>query len=442
MVLTLAATIVVLGVLILVHELGHYLAAIATGVHAPRFSIGFGPRLFGFSRWGTEFVVSAVPLGGYVRLAGMDEEDAPFEGPATEEGLSADQLYRNRSVGVRALILSGGVVMNLLFALLVFSVLPLVIGVPTSPPAVIGHVEAAAMAESPGALADLDLPARVTHVADRPVRNWAHMRESLLIAPSGPTRLRVEDGRTVTLDMSPDLASREALLQRLYPQLTAEIGRVSPGSPADRAGIRPGDEITGFDGTPVLGWADLVERITHGAGRTVPIEVERGGQRVALTLTPNAITMADGDAGWIGVDRAGGRLEVGLAGALGHGVRETVRWTAMTAVALGRVGTGEISPRNMGGPILIGQVSGEAARMGILPLLGFMAILSINLAAFNLLPIPILDGGHLMFLAIEAVRGRPLNVRYRVAALRVGLVVMLLIMGWAILNDLVRAFGA
>jgi len=215
------------------------------------------------------------------------------------------------------------------------------------------------------------------------------------------------------------------------------------GLPAHRAGLRPGDRIISAEGRPVGSWQELVNVIQTRPGQSVPLTIERAGDRLELVVTPESRAPTDGgeNVGQIGVVATVPVEQPGILGALRHGADQTWFYTSFTVEFLGDLVTGGASPRNVGGPILIGQLSGEVARLGVRALLDFMALLSINLAIFNLLPIPVLDGGQLVFLGIEAVRGRALTLEQRLRLTQAGLLFLVALMAWVIANDVLRLFG-
>ncbi|HKK26961.1 MAG TPA: RIP metalloprotease RseP [Gemmatimonadota bacterium] len=461
MLTTLLATAVVLGVLILVHELGHFMAAKAVDIEVPRFSIGMGPRAVGF-RWGeTEYVISWLPLGGYVKMAGMGEEEAfeALEGGAEpgEDGEArepSDRDFDAKSLPARALVISAGVIMNFLFAVVAFAVIGGIWGVPPEPPARLGGVEPSALPPGTYALSGVPPGSRIDSVGGRAVSSWSDLSMALATAEAGPITLHFQDVGPVTIRLPAEDSLRSALLGALQPDLSipAVLSEVESGSPADSAGLQPGDRVVEAEGKPVRGWQDFVQTIKSHPGTPLPVTVERDGSRVPLRVVPEARTNAGAEDtlryGFLGVSVSRGLLarqlapvRVGPLEAVGHGFDQAWVWTRTTVDIVVGLVTGRVSARSLGGPIMIGKVSGEAARLGISALLRFMAILSINLAILNLLPVPVLDGGHLLFLGIEGVRGRPLSLETRLRWTKVGLFLVAALMIWAIASDLLRLFG-
>ncbi|HSM37371.1 MAG TPA: RIP metalloprotease RseP [Longimicrobiales bacterium] len=447
MLLTIVATAVVLGVLVFVHELGHFVTAKLADIRVPRFSIGLGPRAWGFTVGETEYVLSWVPLGGYVRMAGMEElesveggADADARAPGEEP---SPRDFDAKPVGTRAMVISAGVIMNMLFAFFVYAAMAAIWGVGIRADARLGRIDPSALPAGAVALADVPPGSRLLTVGDRDVSRWRDVRDVLALSRPGPVRLRLEGGEAITLELPEDDEERAELIEALPPAVDPVIGQVFSGEPADRAGFEVGDRVVEVEGEQTLFWDDMVAAITGRPGQTIAVVVDRNGERRTLRVTPEpTIRLIDGDStavGMIGVSQARERL--GPLEALAHGGSETWRWTAFTLEVLRGLVTGRVSARNVGGPILIGQLSGRVARMGVEQLLAFMALLSINLAVFNLLPIPILDGGQLVFLAVEAIRGRALSIEQRIRFSQVGMVVLMALIALVMANDILRLLG-
>lgn len=452
--LTILSTVVGLSILILVHELGHFLAAKWVGIQVPRFSLGFGKRLAGF-QWGeTEFVLSAIPLGGYVKMAGMedDEPSSALEGagPAPEE-VDPERTFDAKPIWARTLVISAGVIMNLLFAWLVFALLALTHGTRE----VTETRVSAAGAERNAAAVHAGVPripegARLASVDGKPVRRWDDAAQALIGARAGAVQLTFAGAAPVTLTLPASSSARAEALAELEPYVEPRIASVQRGSPAARGGLRAGDRVTTAAGAPVVSWQQLVGAIQAHPGKPLSLTVERGGRTLPLTVTPDATRDRDAQGkrvmlGRIGAERPqaqGIDHRVGPGEAVVYGAQST--WGAASYIVdvLKRLLTGQISARNMGGLLSIGEASGQTASLGFAVWLSFLALFSVNLAVLNLLPIPILDGGHLMFLAFEAVRGRPLSVEARIRLSQVGLVIVVALMIWANGNDVVRlVFG-
>jgi regulator of sigma E protease len=460
MLITILATAVVLGVLIFVHELGHFVTAKMVDIEVPRFSTGFGPKVFGFRRGETEYVLSLLPLGGYVKMAGMEDLEAIEGGPSEQEKAErqsrpeGDRTARSRdfeskSLPARTLVISAGVIMNLLFAFLAFSTIGLAWGVPELPEPVIGGVSEETLPEGALAFATVPRGARVTAVGEQQVSDFEQLRIALSTLRAGPVTVHFANSDPIEIEIPGTDSLRQALMLSLEPVLVAAplLQDVVDGGPGDRAGMLAGDRIVRAAGRDIGSWQEFVAIIEARPGQPVPVVVARDGSEVELSVVPDAVSLADGHVfGRIGVARstAGASIpktRVGLAGALAWGASETWRWVTLTVDFLIGLFAGEHSPRSVGGPGTIAQISGQAARAGLDTFLNFMALLSVNLAVLNLLPIPVLDGGQLLFLAVEAVRGRALSLKQRMRLSQVGFVIILAIMAFAIGNDVLRWIG-
>jgi len=455
MVTTILATAVVLGVLIFVHELGHFLTAKWADIEVPRFSIGFGPRILGFRRGETEYVISLLPLGGYVKMAGMEEME-DIEGGSSGSGSSPDaprrkgpRDFESKSLLTRTIVISAGVVMNLLFAFVAFSVIAMIWGAPVPTPPVIGNVIEEYLPAGTEALAALPRLSRIDAVENDTIPDFDTLPIALGTARAGPVELRFANAPPITIDVPAPDSERAMLIASLEPVAIADpvLDSILPGEAADRAGLLAGDRILDVGDQPIGSWQEFGEAIENSGADPVPLVVERGADTVHVAVTPTRRTLPGGYTyNRIGVTVRRQvvpveRTRLGPVHAVIWGASETWRWVRLTVDFLAGMFSGRISPRNVGGPILISQVSGEAARAGIEALLNFMAVLSVNLAILNLLPIPVLDGGHLVFLLIEGVRGRPVSLEQRVRLTKVGFFLILVLMTFAIGNDLVRWIG-
>lgn len=441
--LTLLAFLVVIGVLVFVHELGHLIAAKSVDIEVPRFSVGFGPVIWGFRRGETEYVVSALPLGGYVRMAGM-EDMAALEGGADAESVGTGRDFESKPLWARVWVVSAGVLMNFLFAVLVFGSLLYFYGEPYNPSTRIEITSAEELPPHAAALREVPAGAEVVAVGERRVGTWSELREALAEAPAGPTVLHFSNAPAATVELPPLGEPRTALLRPLQPYLPPVIGEAVLGEPAEQAGLRHGDRIVSAAGEEIASWSEFVRVVQAHPGVPLQLVVERDGRQLPLSVTP-AVGRGEGDVeiGRLGVypHVEAAYQDVSAGSALVGGGRMTWNVTSQIVGLLGDLVTGAASPRNLGGPLAIGQLSGRAARVGMEAFLHFMALLSVNLAVLNLLPIPVLDGGQLLFLGVEAVRGRPLSVEQRMRLSNVGLILVVGLMVWAITNDFLRFFG-
>ncbi len=340
--------------LILFHELGHFLVAKRLGIGVERFSIGFGPRVAGFRRGETEYLLALIPLGGFVKLLGDDPRGADGDHP---------RAFLNKPISSRSAVVAAGPLANFALAIVIFAAIHWV-GVP------------------------------IPHISELP-----------------------------------------------------EIGEVVADSPAMKAGLQKGDRILAIDGRPVQQWEDLVQTIHHSANVPLQLRVQRGMQTFEVSLTPKpgkvVKDLEEVEVGLIGVAP---QMEVAIVRypphvALYKGVEKTWEFSELTVISLVKMLEGKISPRHLAGPVGIFQMAGQQAKAGILPLISLVAVLSISLGILNLFPIPILDGGHLLFFVVEAVWGHPISPRKQEIATQVGLFLLVALMLTAFYNDLLRIFA-
>jgi len=447
MLLTVGAAIVVLGVLIFVHELGHFLAAKSVGIAVLRFSFGLGPTTpLRFRRGETEYALSWVPFGGYVKMAGHeDDESGGMEGPREDADIPVERTFDHKPLWARVWVISAGVLMNALFAVVVYSALAGVYGVARDPSTTVAAVDTTALPPGSAPLATLRPGDRILRINGDTMTGWHEIESALLTAERTPLRIEVAGRAEPVLVDVPlrEQENRAALVRALAPRHDAVIGEVLPGYPAAAAGLRPGDRIQVAGSDTVVAWEQFVRAVEGSAEQPLYLLVRRGAADTAVTVTPRAVTIPTGDS----TSRTVGRIGVsvylpvehyGVIGSIGQGVRRAAAAGGIVLFTLKGLLTGGLSARDLGGPIMIGQLSGEAARLGLETFLGFMALFSMNLAVLNLLPIPVLDGGHLVFLAIEGIRRRPLSTQQRMRLTQIGFVVLVGIMLLALTNDITR----
>jgi regulator of sigma E protease len=443
---TLVSFVVVLGVLILVHEFGHFLVARLAGVGVERFSVGFGPVLWRVRRKETEYCLSAFPLGGYVKMMGDDEN--PLEGGGTGI-VDPTKAFNHKSLLVRFAIVFAGPAMNCLLAIAIFATVFTILGRPVSP-AVIGRVDQG----GPAAQAGLRLGDQIVAVEGRPVQYWEDVLKTMqnlqgetfqvtIQNATGERNVGVTPVKVKVRDVFGD--EREVWDIKARPFAAPVIGEVLTGFPADKAGLRSGDRVVAIEGRPVATWDDLAEAIHKRPNQPTRLEVKRGNDALTVTVTPSATSERgpdgkEAEVGRIGIGPSAATVFVRInpLAALWDGVTRTAELTELTAVGLYKIAVGQLDRRNIGGPIQIAVTAGEQARQGLPSLAFFTAVISVNLFLLNLLPIPMLDGGHLLFFACEAVLGRPLSLRKREVAQQVGLVLLMLLMVYAVYNDLDR----
>ncbi|TVP79384.1 MAG: RIP metalloprotease RseP [Gemmatimonadales bacterium] len=481
---TIIATIIVLGVLIFVHELGHFWAAKSVGVRVERFSIGLGPRVAGFTRGDTEYILAAIPLGGYVKMAGMGDEmmekieggpsessrshggegevgatptegipmvDPPPASGARDPEATDTGSFDARPVWARAWVISAGVIMNMLFAFAAYTAIAAGWGEAVPDTLAIGQVSEELLPEGTEALAGIPPGATIVSIGDRTPEHWGDVHNAMVELPAGPVTVRHENPSGSVEIVLPEVgAPRDEIRRALRYWIEPVVAGLEPGAPADRGGLEAGDRITAVDDVSVEVWSDFQRLIQARPGQETQITLLRGDTELVRTLTPTELRGENLDTG---EEMVIGRVGIfpqnppvvyeALAPgeALVTGYRETVAVTGLIMGFLRDLVTGQMSPRNLGSIVTIGEASGQAAAQGIPVFLGFMAFFSINLAILNLLPIPILDGGHLVFLGLEAIRGRPVSMQTRLRWSQIGMVVLLGIMALALGNDFLRLFG-
>ncbi len=445
---TVGSFIVALAILIAVHEFGHFWAARRLGVKVLRFSIGFGKPLLRHvgSRDGTEYVLAAIPLGGYVKM--LDEQEGPV--PAAEQHLA----FNRQPLWKRCVIVTAGPFFNFLFAVLAYWAIFVTGDVGTR--AVIGEV----VPQSTAAEARFAPGDELLAVGDRPTPTWeaavfALMAE-VLNGEDLAVRVRDESGletvRVLNGDALAGLPDDPALLSNLglspaRPTLPAVIGALTPGDPAAQAGLRPGDHVRAIDDESITHWGDLVEVVQAHPGRLLRLEVARGSERHEFLVIPRAVQLGDREIGRIGAaaqvpphlfDKYQTEVRLGPVAALSAAVGKTADMSLLMLRVIGRMLIGKASVENLGGPISIAETAGKTASYGLVYFVKFLAVVSISLGVLNLLPIPILDGGHLLYFAIEAIKGSPLSEQMQLHGQRIGLALLAALMTLAFYVDISR----
>lgn len=448
MILTIVATLGVLGVLILVHELGHFVAARAFDIHVPRFSIGLGPKLLAFRRGETEFRISALPLGGYVKLTGMKEMDLIEGKDDGEHPVDPARTFAAKPAAVRAVVLSAGVVMNALLAITIFAGIALVWGMPSPREPVVGHVYAEWLPEGAYDLATIPAGTRITRVGEHTVATMDDVARGIMAARAGELTFSFEHGDPITITIPERARDRQLLPVAIEPVMDAApiVGLVREAGAAAEAGLRSGDRVLAVDGQPLATWQEFAGIVQGNPGRDLALRVQRQEETFAATLTPTVHRLGDRAVGRLGASLDFTRIttpreRLGPVTAVAYGATQSWEIVTLMGSFVAGLFDGRHSARELGGPILIAEISGEASRAGFATLLFFTALLSVNLAVINILPIPALDGGHLALLAIERIRGRPAGERAHVALGRVGLAMVALITLWAVTADVMRLLG-
>ena len=436
--------LIALSVLVVVHELGHYLVARLAGVKVLRFSVGFGKTLLmrRFGRDQTEWAVCALPLGGYVKM--LDEREGAV--PANE----LHRSFNRATVGRRIAIVLAGPVANFLLAIVLYWVL-FMHGIPALKPMI-----AQPLSNTPAAAAGLVGGDEIVRVDDTEIQSFQDLGLALLRAgvAKKPVTLGLKDGRTAQLEtraMQTDDLEQDILptlgITRFDPPMAPVIGTLIENGVAAKAGLLPGDHLIETDGQRLNSWQDWVKQVRAHPGKILNLTLERRGVQMTISMTPAATVEGTHTVGKIGaapqVDEAqldGLFTEVryGPIDALWQGAQKTWTMSAFTLEMMGRMVLGQVSMKNLSGPLTIADFAGQSAALGWLSFVGFLALISVSLGVLNLLPIPLLDGGHLMYYISEVFTGRPVSERIMELGGRVGLTALLLLTSFALYNDLQR----
>ena len=471
-----AAIVFVFGIVIFIHELGHFIAAKLVGVYAPRFSIGFGPALFSH-KWGeTEYILAALPLGGYVRMASREDESMAFleggaETPVATVGGSGapaitpeakkpryydpnamapfgprpvpeNRWLESKPLIARLFIMVAGVTMNFFLGFFIIAGLFITNGEVVLPSREIGAVLAIPGADS--LLRNLKAGDTVVAVDGKPVHSWNDVVERIATDSGNTIRIQTNRGEADIPASDSGIFSREQFAGVLSPYIPPIVDRVVPGHPAYTAGLRRGDSISAVNGTPVRGWAAIVNRIEASPGKPITLTVWRGDSVKQIAVTPeaspgqNPITLGDTVVGKIGATRReyGTRRSVPIGTAISEAWSATWSSAGLIVHTLRNLLTGHQSLKGLQGPVGVAVQSGEAAQQGWGSLLALLSLLSINLAVVNLFPIPILDGGQILIMLAESIKGGSLATRTRVWLFYSGLAAILLLFSIVTFNDL------
>jgi regulator of sigma E protease len=439
--------LIAISILVVAHEFGHYLAARLAGVKVLRFSLGFGKPLLSrrFGRDQTEWTLALLPFGGYVKM--LDEREGVV--PAAE----AHRSFNRATVWRRIGIVAAGPMANFLLAIVFYWVLFLH-GMPAMKP-LIGEPPAGTPAAQAGLVAGDGI--RRVNGADTP--SFQDLRLELLRAgvAGDPIELDLDDGRSVQLDAPPmdtENLERDTLrplgIVRYDPEIEPVIGEVLPGGAAARAGFRSGDRLIAADGQFVANWQDWVQLIRQHPSQPLRIAYERQGQRGELTVVPDTVEENGQRVGKIGAgpkvdeavfDALMTEVRYGPVEALQRGAGKTWEMSLFTLEMMGRMVLGQVSWKNLSGPLTIADYAGQSATLGWISFVGFLALVSVSLGVLNLLPVPLLDGGHLMYYVAEVLTGRPVSERTMEIGSRIGMMLLLLLMSFALFNDLQRLIG-
>ncbi len=445
---TILSFIVALGVLITFHEFGHYLIARWNGVKVLRFSIGFGQPIFRM-KWGedqTEWVLAAIPLGGYVKM--LDEN----EGKVAEEDLP--RAFNRQAVARRFAIVAAGPIANFLLAIVLYWLI-FILGVNGIKP-ILGPI----LPDTPAAHAQLAAGDTITHIDNEPIPSWQDARWTLLqkaldqsnvqvetISQNGVIHLRKLDLSSINANELDGNFLKIIGFNGYQPVIEPIIDKVIPDSASDHAGLLIGDEIIAINNQKVVDWMSLVQHIRASAGQPLTLEILRNQQTIQIDITPDTVTEQGEKVGKLGIapkinqselDKLRVTVHYPPLSSLQKALDKTWETTALTFKMLGKMVMGDVSLKNISGPISIADYAGQSAQMGLVSYLAFLALISVSLGVLNLLPIPILDGGHLMYYAIEIIKGSPLSDGAMLIGQKIGIAMLFTLMTFAIYNDINR----
>ncbi|WP_313597836.1 sigma E protease regulator RseP [Pseudomonas sp.] len=440
-------TLVALGVLVTFHEFGHFWVARRCGVKVLRFSVGFGmPVVRWHDRHGTEFVIAAIPLGGYVKMLDEREGEVPVD--------QLDQSFNRKTVRQRIAIVAAGPIANFLLAMLFFWVLAMLGSQQIRP--VIGAVEADSIAAKAGLVAGQE----IVSIDGEPTTGWGAVNLQLVrrLGESGTVNVVVreqdssaEASRALALDHWLKGADEPDPIKSLgirpwRPALPPVLAELDSKGPAHAAGLKTGDRLLALDGQPLSEWQQVVDLVRVRPDTRIVLKVERDGAQIDVPVTLAVRGEAKAAAGYLGAGVKSPEwppsmmreVSFGPLAAIGEGAKRTWTMSVLTLESLKKMLFGELSVKNLSGPITIAKVAGASAQSGVADFLNFLAYLSISLGVLNLLPIPVLDGGHLLFYLVEWVRGRPLSDRVQGWGIQIGISLVVGVMLLALVNDLGR----
>ena len=442
---------VVISVVVFVHEFGHYLVARLCGVKILSFSIGFGPKLFGWKdKQGTQWQVALLPLGGYVKMFGdADPASTPDDEALqnmSEEDKKSTFFYKN--VWQRIAIVGAGPVFNYLFAIIVLACSFAVMGKPYAPP-IIGNV----IEDSVAAKSGLVVGDKIVSIDGNSIKTFDDVKRTIVLNPGTPIVIDIErNNEPLSFTLTPELVMQENKLGSenkignigIFPYAPPIIGEVMEDSVAVKAGLLADDKIVSINGTEMKTFDDVRHTIARNPDTPVVIDIKRNDETLSFTLTPEAIMQANEQGGEDKIGRIGIRaqdmelLKLSPIAAITTSFTEVWKISSDTITAIGQMISGSRGAEEIGGPIRIAEISGKIAQNGVWELLWFMAIISVNLGLINLFPIPLLDGGHLLFYFVEAITGKPLNEKVQKAGFAMGIMFVASLMLFATWNDLVH----
>ncbi len=443
--------IIALGLLIAIHEFGHYWVARKLGVKVLRFSIGFGRPLWQWRRGEdqTEYVIAMIPLGGYVKMLDEREEPVPRE--------ELHRAFNRQPLGNRVAIVAAGPLFNFLFAIIAYWLI-FVLGVPGIKP-IVGEVQPGSVFAQAGARAGDQILA----VDGRPTPTLEAVRMALIEAVLDQRRVSLEvrsdlgEQRRLELDLAQvtvDAIGRDFLqalgFTPVRPRIPAVIDKLLSGGAAEQAGLQPGDRVLSVDGEPIADWLDWAQRIRARPGQPMSLEVERDSAVLTVIVTPAAVETPSGTIGRVGaspripeqaLEALRATQQYSPWAAVPAAIAKTWDMSLLTLQMLWKMLVGQASLENLSGPLSIASYAGQSAQIGLVPFLSFLAIVSVSLGVLNLLPVPVLDGGHLMYYVVEFFKGSPVSEQTQLLGQKIGIVLLIGLMFLALYNDIHRLFG-
>lgn len=448
---TLLAFLLAIALLVVIHELGHYWVARWCGVKVLRFSVGFGKAIYSkrFANGETDWVISAVPLGGYVKM--LDEREGEVPPNDLHRAFNRQPVLRRMAIAL------AGPVANLLLAVLLYWAL-FMYGVPGLKP-ILGEVAA----QTPAAQAQLQPQETIVSINGQTIQSWEEVRWVLLnlVLQGDEARMEIRTAQGKIAQRELDLKGlapadmdgnflQKLGLQPLQPLLRPVIGQLTEGGVAQRTGLHAGDHVLKVNGQRIMLWSEFVEAVRGHPEQVLSLEIERGGKLLTLDITPQASDEAGNIIGKIGAapqvdkhefDALLTEVRYAPLTALGQALRKTRETAVVSLKMLGKMVLGEVSLKNLSGPITIADYAGQTARIGVAAYIGFLALVSISLGVLNLLPVPLLDGGHLLYYTVEMIKGSPVSEKMWAVGQNVGIALLVTLTAFALFNDISRLFG-